>query len=206
MISDAFIIAIGSAEEKVKKVLNVSTVYVFRTYGKKCLAFAMFILSQSEDIREPTSVAVYAGHREEISYVTSLPYMYIESKLCNITKKDIKRVIVLDMYNPPCTTVVEYICSLRHILEKEDVLAEIDDEEMLNILDGIELYKEFNENSYAYLILNYRGIDPDIISKCVICMVFSREFLLDRITRSEFIRNINSIKEKIKIIDISQEV
>ncbi len=195
---DAFIIAVSASEEKLNKIFNIATIYVFRTFGDRCNAFAMILTSPGKITKEPATVCIYAGFRGELTYVTSIPYEYVK-KYSNEKLKS-RKMLIVDMYKPPCILEVEYVCSGIDIIGREN-MSKIEDKELRNILKNIEVYREINEESYAYIILNYKGIDTNIITYCTTELILLREFIMNRLSIENLLEILNSLKEKIKIVD-----
>ncbi len=188
-MQESIILAISSAEEMVKKIFNVSTVYVFRTYGTNCKVFGMFLLAPGKIIREPTSVCIYANIRGELTYVTSLSL----EKLPDIkrsSKRDI--VMMLDMYNPPCVSTVRFLCYLSDIIDI--------DLRNLEFAYSFEIYEEVSEDNYAYMIYKSHDLDPKTISKIVIVMMLMRMLLEGKISREKTINVLREVEEKLRIV------
>ncbi|NPA69479.1 MAG: hypothetical protein GXO26_01605 [Crenarchaeota archaeon] len=188
-MQESVILAVSSAEELVKKIFNVSTVYVFRTFGTNCKVFGMFLLAPGRLIREPASVCVYANIRGELTYVTSLSLEKL-SNVKRMSKKDI--VMMLDMYNPPCVSTVRFLCYLSDIIDI--------DLKNMDFAYSFEIYEEVSEDNYAYMIYKSHDLDPRAVSKTVIAMILMKLYLEGKISKDKIIELSRDIEEKLRIV------
>ncbi|NPB00346.1 MAG: hypothetical protein GXO10_03130 [Crenarchaeota archaeon] len=188
-MQESIVLAISSAEEFVKKMLNVATVYVFRTYGVNCKVFSMFLLSPGRVLKEPSSVCIYASSRGELTYVTSLSLENL-TRTVRSSRRDV--VIALDMYNPPCTVTVRFLCYLSDLVDLEV--------RELEFACSFEIYEEVSDDEYAYMIYSSRDIDPKTIARIVITMILMKLYLENKIDKETIDKMASEMREKLRIL------
>ncbi|NPA22894.1 MAG: hypothetical protein GXO23_01160 [Crenarchaeota archaeon] len=187
-MQESIILAISSSEEFIKKILNVSTVYVFRTFGARCKVFGMFLISPGRILREPSSVCVYADNRGDLTYVTSVSSSYVNNRFRSSGREI---AIVLDMYNPPCVTMVRFLCYLSETVEVE---------RELELAGSFELYREVSDDNYLYMIYRSRDLNPRSIALTVITMILYKSYLEKKITKEDIARAAAYVREKLRTL------
>ncbi len=188
-MQESIILAISSAEEFVKKIFNVSTVYVFKSYGNTCKAFGMFLISPGKILREPASVCIYANLRGELTYVTSLSASYISNVHIG-SRREI--AMILDMYNPPCVSTVEFLCYLSDIVSIR--------RRELETATTFELYREISDDNYIYMIYKSRELDPKTIASIIILMISFKSYLEKKIDEKCLEYIAESMREKLRVL------
>lgn len=194
-IVDEFITAISLAEEHVRKVMNVSSIYVFRTWGKNVLGHGMFVFQPSLGARRPTSVSIYLLSNGSLVYVLSISRTVLE-RYINVRQDKPVIVLLLDFYNPPCVTSMIPVCSLAELLERAFP-------ELANLDKLAQIYRETQccievsdyPADYAYLIFSSSSLDPRRIALYVVALCVAKLVLEGEINPRKAAQVIDKLEE-----------
>ncbi len=169
---DEFISAVSLAEEHVKKVFDVSAIYVFRTYGREVIAHGMYLmLIKDGNLQVPFSVSLYLLSDGRILYISSTSRKKLE-KYVNLRTDRPVLVLMLDFYKPPCVFSLVPVCKFKDILTKLSEGFNTFDNELINIIENVEFYVDISEYSgdFVYLMYSSSSLEPQRIALNVVAV------------------------------------